>query len=52
VPFSECLIERDAQCQADFDATRAPGTPVILVRGVPQLGFNPERVHAALQPRG
>ena len=52
VPFSECLIERDAQCQADFDATRSPGTPVILVRGVPQLGFNPERLRLALQPPG
>jgi hypothetical protein len=52
VPFSECLIERDAQCRADFDATSAPGTPVILVRGVPQLGFNPERVRLALQARG
>ena len=50
VPFSECLIERDAQCRTDFDATRAPGTPVILVRGVPQLGFNPERLRLALQP--
>ncbi|MDO8420452.1 MAG: hypothetical protein Q7S90_10480, partial [Rubrivivax sp.] len=52
VPFSECLIERDAQCKADFDAARAPGTPLIIVRGVPQLGFNPERLRQALQPRG
>ena len=52
VPFSECLIERDAQCQADFDATRSPGTPVIVVRGLPQVGFNPERLRLALQPRG
>lgn len=52
VPFSECLIERDAQCRADFDATRAPGTPVLIVRGVPQLGFNPERVRLALQASG
>jgi len=49
VPFSECMIERDAQCQADFEATLSPGTPVILVRGLPQVGFNPERVHAALK---
>ena len=52
VPFSECLIERDAQCQVDFDATRSPGTPVIVVRGVPQVGFNPARLRLALQPRG
>ena len=52
VPFSECLIERDAQCRADFDASRAPGTPLIVVRGLPQLGFSPDRVRLALQPRG
>lgn len=52
VPFNECLIERDAQCRADFDASRMPGTPVIIVRGLPQLGFNPDRVRLALQPRG
>lgn len=51
VVFSECSIERDAACRADFEARRAPGTPVLLVRGVPQLGFSPERLRAALQPR-
>ena len=49
VPFSECTIEHDAQCKAEFEAMRAPGTPVLIVRGVPQLGFNPDRVHAALK---
>ena len=52
VPFSECLIERDAQCKADFDASRAPGTPLLVVRGLPQVGFDPGRVRLALQPRG
>lgn len=52
VPFTECLIERDAQCRADFDASRMPGTPVIIVRGLPQVGFNPDRVRLALQSRG
>jgi glutaredoxin len=50
VAFSECLIERDAACRAEFEAWRAPGTPVIVVRGQPQLGFQPERLAAALQP--
>lgn len=52
VAFNECSIERDAACRADFDATRAPGTPVILVRGAPQLGFNPQRLLGALQRPG
>jgi glutaredoxin len=49
VVFSECSIERDAACRADFEARGAPGTPVLLVRGVPQLGFSPERLRAALE---
>ncbi|MCY7316637.1 MAG: glutaredoxin family protein [Rubrivivax sp.] len=49
VPFSECLIERDAACRAEHQALRAAGTPVLLVRGQPQLGFSPERIQAALK---
>ncbi len=52
VAHSECFIERDASCRAEFDALRAPGTPVLLLRGQPQLGFNLQRVLAALQSRG
>ncbi|MEO5733660.1 MAG: glutaredoxin family protein [Rubrivivax sp.] len=48
VPFSECFIERDAVCRAEFDALRAPGTPVILVRQQTLLGFNPQRLLASL----
>ena len=48
VPFSECSIERDAACAERFRALAAPGTPVILVRGKPQLGFRPERLLEAL----
>lgn len=48
VRFSECSIERDAACAAEFEALRAPGTPVFLVRGQPQVGFNPQRLLAAL----
>jgi len=44
VRFQECIIEADAACAARFEASRAPGTPVIYVRGVPQLGFNPQRL--------
>ena len=44
VRFSECIIETDAACAAQFEASRAPGTPVMLVRGQPQLGFDAQRI--------
>lgn len=49
VRFSECSIEREPACRADFERLRAPGTPVILVRGEPELGFNPNRLVARLE---
>lgn len=49
VPFSECIVERDAQCQADYERTGARGTPTVLVRGQVQLGFVPKNVLSALQ---
>jgi glutaredoxin len=52
VPFSECVIERDAACQARFRDSGAAGTPLLLVRGQPQLGFSPDRLHRVLQARG
>lgn len=48
IAYSECTIESDAACRADFEAMRAAGTPVIVVRGRPQLGFSPERLRQAL----
>ena len=48
VPFGQCFIETDAQCAAQYRAARAPGTPVVLVAGQAQLGFNAQRVHDAL----
>jgi len=44
VAFTECSIERDGDCAAQFRALGAPGTPVILVRGTPELGFEPQRL--------
>jgi glutaredoxin len=41
VPFSECFIERDAACRAEMQAIGAVGTPVIVVRGKPIVGFSP-----------
>ena len=52
VAFSECLIERDAVCQADYQALGAPGTPVLVVRGQPQLGFNAGRLRQSLSRPG
>ena len=52
VAFSECLVERDAACRAEFEATRSPGTPVLLVRGQPQVGFNSQRLLLALRRSG
>ena len=51
VPFSECSIERDADCAARFRAYMSPGTPLLLVRGQPQVGFDPQRVAKALASR-
>jgi hypothetical protein len=48
VAFSECFVERDDACRAEFETLRAPGTPVILVRGRPQLGFSPPRIAESL----
>ncbi len=48
VAFSECSIERDAECAARFRAYMSPGTPLLFVRGQPQVGFNPQRVAKAL----
>ena len=51
VPFTECLIEQDAQCAAAYDALRAPGTPVLLVRGKALVGFSAQAVADALATR-
>ena len=50
IPFSECMVERDAACAAQYRALLAPGTPVIVVRGQPQVGFSAQRIEAALRP--
>lgn len=49
VAFTECMVEKDAACRQTFDAHGAPGTPVMLVRGKPMLGFDPVRLQQALQ---
>ena len=49
VPFDECRIEASADCAALYQAAGAPGTPVMLVRGQPQTGFDPARLAGALR---
>jgi len=47
-PFKECSIERDTACAARFQALMSPATPLILVRGQRQVGFDATRVAEAL----
>ena len=49
VPFTECFIERDSACAERYQALGARGTPTLLVRGQPQLGFDAGQVLARLQ---
>ena len=51
VPFSECFIERDAQCLADYQALGAVGTPTLVVRGQRVIGFDRPRVLDILAER-
>lgn len=52
VRFDECFIERDSDCRALYEATQARGTPTLIVRGRPQLGFYVPRLVEALEARG
>lgn len=49
VPFSECFIERDAQCAADYLALGAAGTPTLRVRGQTVLGLDRARLRDLLK---
>jgi len=49
VAFSECKIEHDSACREEHRAMGAGGTPVIVVRGVPTLGFSADALLARLQ---
>jgi glutaredoxin len=52
VPVRECLIESDADCAQRYAALGAPGTPVLVVRGQVQLGFDPQAIARALSTPG
>ena len=51
VPFTECLIENDTRCADSYRALMSPGTPVMLVRGRPLVGFSAQAVADALATR-
>ncbi len=42
IPFSECLIERDADCMREYQARGGLGTPTFVVRGHTVRGFDRE----------
>ncbi len=44
VPFSECQIERDAACRAEYAARGAQGTPTFVVRDHTVVGFDRRRI--------
>jgi glutaredoxin len=48
VVFSECFIEKEPACAAVYNALQQPGTPVLVVRGKRQVGFDAQRVAQAL----
>jgi glutaredoxin len=49
VPVAMCEIDRDAECRQRFRELRGKGTPLFVVRGERQVGFDRERIAAALE---
>jgi glutaredoxin len=52
VPVTLCEIDRDAECRQRFRELRGKGTPLFVVRGERQVGFDRERIAAALERSG
>lgn len=48
VPFEECFIDRDSECLAEYNRQGRNGTPMMLLRGEMQRGFDAQRVTASL----
>lgn len=48
LPFEECFIEREARCLSDYEALGSQGTPTLVVRGQPIIGFDREAIAQAL----
>jgi glutaredoxin len=49
VPHRECFVEHDPACAARLARSLQPGTPVFEVRGRVIVGFDPQRLRAALR---
>ena len=49
VAFQSCEIDRDAQCRAEFNARRGYGTPLFVIRGQQQRGYDPQAIAQALR---
>lgn len=49
IAFDSCEIDRDADCRKRFYALKGRGTPLIMVRGERQVGFDRERIASALE---
>jgi glutaredoxin len=49
VPYSECFIETDPACAAQYQAYRAPGTPTFLLNGQRVVGFDRQRLVQMLE---
>lgn len=49
VAHSECFIEREPACLAQYQALGGPGTPTLLVRGQVQRSFSPQAVRERLE---
>jgi len=49
VPYQECYADRDAACNARFEALKTRGTPTFDIRGTVLQGFDPEQIALALE---
>lgn len=49
VPFTECNVEQSASCQQAYEQQGSPGVPLMRVKGLWHLGFEPEWLLMALQ---
>lgn len=52
VAYSECFIETDSACAAQYRAYMAPGTPTFLLNGQRVVGFNRQRLVQILEESG
>lgn len=48
IPFEECYIDRDSECLAEYNRQGRNGTPMMMVRGQMQRGFDARRITAQL----